>query len=121
MDEAEANHGLTRADLNSGVSAFQAARTVAAFSRGRRLHCDGFQFDSAWLEILLSESNDPTPVLSSSAALHREVGPKMTAWLHENLSPHRAGPDAQRIVRAFAYAIGLRPPRIDDMRRGWPV
>jgi hypothetical protein len=81
--------------------------------------CDGGVSDERWLWRLYSAASlDPifrvVPV-EAMPGLHIEaVRNRMWEFLETTKAPHRAGPDAIRLMRAYAYALG-EAPKVEDI------
>jgi hypothetical protein len=73
--------------------------------------CDGMPFDELWRRSLFRDAGLTMnfSVLSMEMLPLRD-GHRMVKWLKSNKEiPHRAGPDALRLMRAYAYAFKERP------------
>lgn len=113
---AEAIHGISLDVLKrDGVPAEQVARWYVADTRGRRVVSDAPEFDARWLQHLLwpiRDSVDVEEICESVLSIEEGVWAWLSpaaqeAWLEElrhHSAPHRAGPDAERMARAYRAA-----------------
>jgi hypothetical protein len=109
---AEAVHGIALDDLRrEGTPAPEAARAVARIVAGRTLMSDAADFDGALLLRLFEAMPEAPPDVRvlDLAGLLRRLGPEAAAWYDTVLAatpaPHRAGPDALRLARAWHAAL----------------
>lgn len=74
--------------------------------------CDGMPFDESWCRVLFHDAGlEQEFRLLPMEMLPLRDGPRMVKWLKSNKDvPHRAGADALRLMRAYAYAFKERPP-----------
>lgn len=115
--EAEAIHGISLETLErDGLPAEQVARWFVAATRGRRVVSDAPEFDERWLQHLLWPIRGTVDVEETCEGLlsvEEGVWPGFSeaaqdAWLdalRQSPAPHRAGPDAERLARAFRAAM----------------
>lgn len=105
---AEEVHGIGLDDLRQeGTPAMDVARAVARLVTGRTLVSDAAGFDAHLLARLFEALPEPAPevcvldVTSLLRKLSREAAVRYEAALAEAPIPHRAGPDAIRLARAW--------------------
>lgn len=112
-DAAENVHGISQQELDHAPEAGRAAQELAGLLAGRTPVADAPVSDQRWLERLFAvrpgldvplirDFNDVADEAFDGLVLDR---------LYEKLSrqprPHRAGPDALRMARAFAHAQAI--------------
>lgn len=108
-------HGITREELLRAPHAARVAeRLNARMAASPFAFCDGGDSDLRWMWQLYSVANlDPIFCLmriESMPGLHIEaVRNRMWEFLETTKPPHRAGPDAVRLMHAYAYALGEAP------------
>ncbi|TAL79994.1 MAG: hypothetical protein EPN75_08880 [Beijerinckiaceae bacterium] len=114
-DESAEVHGITRQELlRAPHPARVAERLNARMTASPVAFCDGGDSDLGWMRQLYSAANlKPVFRLESIEAmpgLHVDpVCNRMRALLEATKAPHRAGPDAVRLMHAYAYALGEEP------------
>jgi hypothetical protein len=89
---------------------------------GRVAWCDGDAYDIHWTGALFKAAN-ATP-LFRLGAWHRLIamlGPAMRErglnWLDQAPARHRARDDAEQLLRALAYAVGIETITVQDVIR----
>jgi hypothetical protein len=103
-------HGLTRKDLLEGSSPLEVLEQMNSFIGERPAFCDGGEHDLRWLRHLAQAAQvRPTFSLADwdalGGALDASQYARMIQWLdHQNVR-HRAGDDAERLLKAIAIAI----------------
>ncbi|MGY4801340.1 hypothetical protein [Teichococcus aerofrigidensis] len=105
-------HGIALDNLRrEGTPAPEAARAVARLVAGRTLMSDAADFDSALLLRLFEAMPEAAPDVRvlDLAGLLRRLEPEAVALYDATLAatptPHRAGPDALRLARAWHAAL----------------
>lgn len=107
---AEAVHGIARAQLNDAPTPAQVATELMRLIKSRRLLSDAPDYDGRWLrELLLAGGSwDPVDVDNYDAYAHEILrhDPRELDRVYERLArvkvPHRAGSDAEILMRALA-------------------
>lgn len=102
-------HGIRREELEDGMDPAAALR-IANRLAGRMVFCDGGQSDLRWLGGLEEAAGlDSTFLLRDADALGSVLHPRrwrrMARWLDRAKARHRAGDDAERLLRALAVAL----------------
>lgn len=109
---SQAVHGLTLAELERASPAAEVALWAAELIADRTLVADAPEYDQRWLHRLLATAlGTPRPTVRDFDALvAAKMGPatllRVYAALDSIPTPHRAGPDAERLARA--WLAGLR-------------
>ena len=113
-EDAEAMHGIALDDLGAGMPAKRVCERLNAELAGCTVCCDGLLFDQVWWMQLYEAGNLRASYhLESMIGLYHLANPGLVKWLGENADvPHRARQDAERLMRAFAYGMKRRPPRV---------
>jgi len=106
---AEDIHGISRSELKIAPTAWSVAAELLRRVAGRPVFSDAPEFDSRWVRRLL----DAQPVdagvrlLDVDQAVGAVCGERGADWAYERLertgTPHRAGPDAVRMLEAILY------------------
>lgn len=118
-DASQAIHGIDRRELADAPSAIDAMKTANAFAPlGTLAFCDGGGHDSYWLQRMADAAGlAPTFLLGSWAhvadAMHEDQRERLMNHRDEGETAHRAGPDAEDHIRAFACALGLEEPAFE--------
>lgn len=102
-------HGIRREELEDGMDPIDALLRANSLI-GRMVFCDGGQSDLRWLGGLEDAAGrDATFLLRDADALGSVLHPRrwrrMARWLDRAKPRHRAGPDAERLLRALAVAL----------------
>lgn len=114
-EESAEVHRITREELlRAPHPARVAERLNARMAMVPVAFCDGGDYDFGWTSQLYSAANlKPVFRLGSIEAmpgLHVEpVRNRMWVFLETTKPPHRAGPDAARLMQTYAYAMGEEP------------
>jgi len=116
-EQSAAVHRIPREDLDAAPPAWTVARDYCAMMRGRVVLSDAPDFDGMWLQRLvdLAIGVPAIDVRAFDVEAHRRFAraPSALDWLYETRerlqAPHRAGPDAARLARAWRE--GLRRMR----------
>lgn len=116
--EAQELHGLSPPDLAHGIPPASALTLANRLANERTAYCDGGSYDMYWLPRLsVAASKSPDFSLGSWGGLIDMLSTcdqeTITEWLEDNPSIHRARPDAERLLRALAYAAGETPAIVD--------
>ena len=112
--DSQAVHGLTLAELEHASPAAEVALWAAELITDRTLVADAPEYDQRWLHRLLATApGTPHPTVRDFDAMvaARRVPAallRVYAALDRIPTPHRAGPDAARLARA--WLAGLRNP-----------
>jgi hypothetical protein len=112
-DQSEAIHKITRADLEGAPTADRVAVALNSFLAPLgTAFCDGMPYDEIWCRVLFQDVNVKREFgLLPMARLPLLDGARMSKWLKSNKDiSHRAGADALRLMRAYAYSLKQRPP-----------
>ena len=120
-DQSEAIHKIAHKDLEGAPSADRVAVTLnSLLAPIGSAFCDGMPFDEIWCRILFQDVDLKRDFeLLPMEMLPLLDGARMVKWLRSNKDvPHRAGPDALRLMRAYAYSLKQRPAieEIDPQR-----
>ena len=111
-------HGIARADLKNAPSAWDVARSLNALLAPCEVaYCDGYAFDRLWLRLLVEECPDPCSFdLQGADRLARRLNIVAGALLPNDADDpvtHRAGPDAERLLRR---ALTAQHARVTELR-----
>lgn len=111
--EAEAIHGLRPEDLAHGIPPAEVMEKLNELVSGAPCWCDGAAQDDYWLGTLAhAAGTHPNFKLRDWDALGGALSPegyrRMVEWMERHSAPHRAGADAERLIRAIS--VGLAPP-----------
>ena len=110
--ESQAVHGLTLTELERASHAAEVALWAAELIADRTLVADAPEYDQRWLHRLLAIApGTPRPTVRDfDAVVAARMEPaallRVYAALDRIPTPHRAGPDAARLARA--WLAGLR-------------
>jgi len=116
---AEDIHGISRDDLTSAPTAWVVAEQLRQHIAGRPVFSDAPDHDLKWMRRLLDAQPGPgsIQVLDFDLAVGAVCGERGADWAYERLersrTPHRAGPDAARMVEAILYGMqraAVSPP-----------
>jgi hypothetical protein len=120
-EESAEIHGIGREELlRAPHPARVAERLNAHMANSPFAFCDGGESDLRWMWQLYSAGNT-NPVFrllpfEAMPGLHIEaVRNRMWEFLDTTKAPHRAGPDAVRLMHAYAYALGEEPVVLQDL------
>jgi Exonuclease len=111
-DQSEAIHKITREDLEGAPPSNRVAVALnSLLAPIGSAFCDGMPFDEVWCRILFHDADLKREfALLPMEMLPLQDGPRMVKWLKSNKDvPHRAGADALRLMRAYAYSLKQRP------------
>lgn len=102
-------HGIAREELGAGLSPRQVMQELnERLALIPRVCCDGGDYDRMWLHSLSRAAGiDPEFELADLDALLAECAIDPAAvgdHLHQSAIPHRAGPDAERLLQAVQAA-----------------
>lgn len=112
---SEAVHGISEDELvNHGRSATEAVATLNTLVGEGVCYCDGGDFDQDWARKMSAASDvRPTFKLGNWSILLRRLDVitlhSVSHMMHFAPVPHRAGPDAERLMSALAKGLGLKP------------
>jgi hypothetical protein len=112
-EESAAVHRIPRVDLDAGPPAWLVARDYCAMMRDRVVLSDAPEYDGMWLQRLvdLAIGVRAIDLRSFDAEAHRRFGRAAHAldWVYEARerlnAPHRAGPDAARLAKAWREGL----------------
>ncbi len=123
--ESEAVHHISRHELSYAPHPARVAERLNSIMAGvREAFCDGGSFDERWMaQFYLAAGIRPVFELSSiyamlelyDSAVDGERIRSLEGFLKTTVPPHRAGPDAVRLMRAYAYALG-EEPCVEDLQ-----
>lgn len=108
---AEEIHGISREELSLAPTAWAVATDLLARIAGRDVFSDAPEHDGRWVRRLLDAQPAPAGVriLDFDQAVGAVCGGRGSDWAYERLertrTPHRAGPDAERMLRAILYGL----------------
>ncbi|MGO9134173.1 MAG: exonuclease domain-containing protein [Methylovirgula sp.] len=111
-EKAEQVHKIARVELEQALDpAWVACKLNQVMTGVTTAYCDGYQFDRVWMGNLFHEARvEPAFSIAPIEEMPRMhlnvVRDQMNAYLNRTLTPHRAGEDALRLMRAYLYAIG---------------
>jgi hypothetical protein len=116
-------HGIRLSDLEGAPTAWSVAEELLARVAGRPVFSDAPEFDGRWAQRLLDAqaSPDGIRILELDLAVGAVCGERGADWAYERLertrTPHRAGPDAERMLGAILYGRqrGAEPPVADQV------
>jgi len=118
---AEEVHGIGRDRLADAPSAWVVAEELLGRLAGRPAYSDAPEFDGRWLRRLLDAHPTEAGVrlLDFDQAVGAVCGARGADWAYERLertrTPHRAGPDAARMMGAILYGVERDgPPNPDE-------
>jgi hypothetical protein len=106
---AEDMHGIRPSDLASAPRAWSVAAELLDRVAGRPVFSDAPEFDERWARRLLDAQPSQTSLRfrEFDEAVGAVCGGRGADWAYERLertrTPHRAGPDAERMLRAILY------------------
>lgn len=109
---AEEIHGISREELTRAPAAWTVATELLSRVAGRTVFSDAPGHDGRWVRMLLDAQPAPAGVriLDFDRAVGAVCGARGADWAYERLertrTPHRAGPDAERMLRAILYGRG---------------
>jgi DNA polymerase-3 subunit epsilon len=117
-------HGISgRELLANGMPVDRvAARLNEMLGSERIAWCDGDAYDIHWTgELFKAAKATPLFHLGAWHRLLAMVGPTMRErgleWLEQAPARHRAREDAEQLVRALAYAVGIESITVQDFNR----
>lgn len=107
-------HGITRSEIDAGMTALRAVRMLDWIADEAPAFCDGGVHDAYWMTRLAKAAGRSCsfPLADWDAmmcSLPAEAQQKAERWLGRHPVPHRAGPDAERLLRALAAGLGSSP------------
>ncbi|AQR72860.1 hypothetical protein BXU08_03475 [Sphingomonas sp. LM7] len=110
MPESEKIHGITRDELDQGISPRWALEHANALLRDHIVYCDGGEHDLRWLRHLAHAAQvRPTFELAGWNEVVRLLSPdqrsRMALWQDRQPIRHRAGDDAMRHLVSLAVAL----------------
>lgn len=106
---SEEVHGISREELSSAPTAWTVAEELLRRVAGRPVYSDAPDFDLKWVRRLLdaSPAQAGIRVQDYDLAVAAVCGERGADWAFERLevtrTPHRAGPDAARMMSAILY------------------
>lgn len=115
MADAEAIHGIALEDLVQAPPAREVARTARELIGERRAVSDAPGFDETWARRLFGAAQIPAPMMLDfdvvAAILCNPSSQALRAvfeYLEDKRTPHRAGPDAERLIAALREGISVK-------------
>ena len=108
---AEEIHGITREELASAPTAWSVATDLLSRVAGRSVFSDAPEYDGRWVRRLLDAQPAPAGLrlLDFDQAVGAICGERGADWAYERLertrTPHRAGPDAERMLGSILYGV----------------
>ncbi len=114
-EKAAAVHKIARADLQDAPEPhFVAGELNRVMDGVAAAYCDGNKYDAAWMNNLyrtagITPSFELNPLEELPRTHMRIVRMHMGAYMGRTMAPHRAGPDALRLMQAYCYALGKKP------------
>jgi DNA polymerase III subunit epsilon len=105
-------HGILLSDLEGAPTAWSVAEELLDRVAGRPVYSDAPSYDLRWVRRLLDAhpSEAGIRILDYDRAVGAVCGEHGANWAYERLertrTPHRAGPDAARMMEAILYGIG---------------
>ncbi len=112
-ESAQRIHGITTDDLVAERrSPSLIVRSIHLLVGGHACFCDGGRYDQVWARKLNNVADLQLRLrLGNWHLLMSELAPEgykaAAEWLDNNRAPHRAGPDAERLMRALSIGLGL--------------
>lgn len=109
---SELVHGIAQEELYEGLSPTETIERLNQIAGAGACYCDGGTYDLDWARKLNAASEiKATFKLGDWDMLTAHLAPNeyMQAihWMDQTSIPHRAGPDAQRLMKALARALGV--------------
>lgn len=104
-------HGIPMSDLERAPTARSVAGELLARVAGRPVFSDAPEFDGRWARRLLDAqlSRAGIRILELDLAVGAVCGARGADWAYERLertrTPHRAAPDAERMLGAILYGL----------------
>lgn len=114
-EASEKVHGISLAQLvDEGRSPTNTVAILNELVGGQACYCDGGSFDLDWARKLSAVSKiRPSFKLGDWDMLMGLLPPdgyrEAIQWIEKTPTPHRAGPDAERLMRAVAVGLGIDP------------
>lgn len=110
-DQSQQIHGIRREDLDSGMDPVDIVPILDRLV-GRQAFCDGGQHDLRWLAGLEDAAGRETSFIlrdwdAVGGALHASQWKRMTRWHDRRPARHRAGDDAERLLKSLAAGLAL--------------
>ena len=110
---AQEVHGIRRSELQSGMRPIDTIRALNAIIQQHAAFCDGGASDLGWARrLVLAAEIANTFKLGDFDMLTGLCDPegyaRLVRWLDRNPAPHRARPDAERLMGALAEGLGIR-------------
>ena len=109
---SQAIHGISRAELETGMTATEVITVLNRVVGTGTAYCDGGIHDVRWASMLARGSNEPPSftigdfdhlALCADPAGYR----RLVHWLDRAPTRHRALDDAERLMVALAHGFGL--------------
>ena len=112
--EAEAVHGLRRDELDEGLDPPEVLSALNRIVGTHAAFCDGGESDFGWARRLVLAAGFMNTFRMGDVDMltgrcDADGFTRMVRWLDANPAPHRAGPDAERLMLALAHGFGLKP------------
>ena len=109
---AESIHGITRLEIDTGMSPTQVVATLNAITDGHPAFCDGGPHDEHWARMLVRASGvRPRFALGDFDHLGTRLDQlgymRMLRWMDRAPPRHRARDDAERLMKALARGLGV--------------
>lgn len=110
--KAEAVHGVPREQLAQGLGPNEAMARLNAIVESNFAYCDGGDFDRHWFGMLQHAAGQSASFHLASfddlkLRLDHSGQFRLQTWLDDTPTPHRAGPDAQRLLMSLARGLGI--------------
>ncbi|QVM85179.1 3'-5' exonuclease [Novosphingobium decolorationis] len=116
--EAQGVHGISREQLEGALPSAAIIDQINSFAGSRTAFCDGGRYDQKWLAMLRRAADLPLHLRFGDVTMLQnrldDAGRlRMKQFLVVQTAPHRAGPDASRLMRALCEGIGIAWPGVD--------
>jgi hypothetical protein len=112
-EASEKVHGISLAELvDHGRSPTDTVTILNTLLAGEACYCDGGSYDLDWARKLSAASDVPAQIkLGNWYMLMNQLAPdgyaRASEWMDATVTPHRAGPDAENLMRAIAIGLGI--------------
>ena len=120
--DAQAVHGIRRDELEDGLDPPEILSILNWIVGPHAAFCDGGESDFGWARRLVLAAGFMNTFRMGYVDMligrcDDEGYARLVRWLDANPAPHRAGPDAERLMQALAHGFWLEP-RTEPLRIG---
>lgn len=111
---AQAVHGIYVEELENGLNPSEALSILNLVIGPHATFCNGGAFDFGWTRRLVLAAGFMNTFRMGDVDMlfgrcDADGSARLARWLDGNPAPHRAGPDAERLILALAHGFGLKP------------